>query len=213
MSVYDRRWLSVAEEAEARWGDGAPRRDAEFIALLEAIRPRLRAWVLARVRPTDRIDADDVLADTIAQAWRAWPRFEDLGPRPFASWVFRILANVLCDHQRRLELRQRKTPAVFGDPFAAACEIPDVFDLADAVTTATTAAEVVAFLQTLGRQGRALTLFAHGATYDDVAATLGYTRAAVKSAIWRARLAVQKQYGGVDALLYGAPATARPNAQ
>ena len=60
-----------------------------------ALRPLLRAFLLARVARSEVDDLDQL-------AWlRVWKSLPDADPGPFRAWLFQIARNALIDHSRK----------------------------------------------------------------------------------------------------------------
>ncbi len=63
--------------------------------------------VAARLTRNDA-DAEDLVADTIARAWRA--RESLMAPSAFPAWIFRILNNTFISDRRRASVRGQTEP-------------------------------------------------------------------------------------------------------
>jgi RNA polymerase sigma-70 factor (ECF subfamily) len=63
--------------------------------------------VAARLTRNDA-DAEDLVADTIARAWRA--RESLMAPSAFPAWIFRILNNTFVSDRRRASVRGQTEP-------------------------------------------------------------------------------------------------------
>ena len=63
--------------------------------------------VAARLTRNDA-DAEDLVADTIARAWRA--RESLMAPNAFPAWIFRILNNTFISDRRRAAVRGQTEP-------------------------------------------------------------------------------------------------------
>ena len=80
--------------------------------LLGRIRPRLVAWVAARLGLLlgSRMEAEDIVQEVLARAYQALPRFEPRGRRPFYAWLYRIADNRLRAWRERLGAAKRGLP-------------------------------------------------------------------------------------------------------
>jgi RNA polymerase sigma-70 factor (ECF subfamily) len=140
--------------------------------------PAIYRYCLRRLR--SREEAEDALQVTYLNAWRSLESgFQPADPRP---WLFQIAANVCSSNLRsmltgpRLELREPETL----DKFARANERTEILsDLTAAVR------------ELPDRQRRALVLRDwQGLAYDEIAADLAISDAAVETLIFRARRSV-----------------------
>jgi RNA polymerase sigma-70 factor, ECF subfamily len=77
-----------------------------FETQVMAILGRLHG-VAARLTRNDA-DAEDLVADTIARAWRA--RESLMAPSAFPAWIFRILNNTFISDRRRASVRGQTEP-------------------------------------------------------------------------------------------------------
>src|SRR5262245_36863961 len=84
----------------------AQRDPCHFADLYRLHFDRVYAYVARRV-PT-RLDAQDLTAEVFQQALAGLGRFEWRGV-PFAAWLYRIAANVITDHHRRV-MRDQNVP-------------------------------------------------------------------------------------------------------
>ena len=76
-------------------------RNAQFVALYEEVHQP--AWRLALYLCGRREDAEDLLAETVANAIRKFDRLRD--HTKFRSWLLKTMRNLHIDHMRR---RQRQ---------------------------------------------------------------------------------------------------------
>jgi RNA polymerase sigma-70 factor (ECF subfamily) len=91
-------------EAEERRLVEAARRDpARFADLYESFFELVYAYVVRRVQ--SRAEAEDLTAEVFHRALRSLPRFKWTGA-PFASWLFRIAANMIADRAKRAAREQ-----------------------------------------------------------------------------------------------------------
>jgi RNA polymerase sigma-70 factor (ECF subfamily) len=78
--------------------------------LLDRHRRRLRQMVAVRMDPRlrSRLDASDVVQDTLAEAHRRLPEYLQTRPLPFYPWLRQIAWNRLVDlHRRHVRSRRR----------------------------------------------------------------------------------------------------------
>lgn len=98
---------------EALVGACAQADSAALGALFERHHKRVYAF-LCRVSLTRGADAEDLLQDTFAAAWRAAPRYE--GNAPALSWLFGIAANVARNHARSKRRGARAMSVLIDQP-------------------------------------------------------------------------------------------------
>ena len=70
-----------------------------FSALFDRHRRELRAHCYRMVGSFE--DAEDLVQETFARAWRARARFRREGRWSFRAWLYRIATNVCLDHLAR----------------------------------------------------------------------------------------------------------------
>lgn len=92
----------VAAE-ERQLVESAQRDPACFADLYEKFFELVYAYVARRVR--NRVEAEDLTAEVFHRALRSLPRFKWTGA-PFASWLFRIAANMIADRAKRVAREQ-----------------------------------------------------------------------------------------------------------
>lgn len=95
---------SPSEPAAA--GDGRAEARDWFGASILAMLPDLTSTALRFTR--DRMDAEDLVAETVTKAWAGLPRLEDR--ERFRGWVFRILTNTWISHRRGRKSRPVHEP-------------------------------------------------------------------------------------------------------
>jgi len=148
-----------------------PPDDATFTALLQQAMPALRRFLL---RLTGSLaDADDLLQETLAKAWRLRASFDPTGNA--AAWLQQAAFHCFCDQRRR------STAQPAGDAASwPATPTPCPVELRD---------EVRARLQHLEPLPRALLLGFHaeGLSLQELAARHGLPVNTVKSHLHRAR--------------------------
>ena len=94
---------SAADQLDAR-SDAqlirVARRDpAAFETLFERHSMLLRQWLLAQT--SDKMVAQDLLAETFAQAWRGAPRFRGEDEHSGAAWLYGIARHLVYQYHRR----------------------------------------------------------------------------------------------------------------
>lgn len=78
----------------------AARRDpAAFETLFDRHAMVLRRWLFAQT--SDAMAAQDLLAETFAQAWRGAPRFRGEDQRSGAAWLYAIARHLVHQYRRR----------------------------------------------------------------------------------------------------------------
>jgi len=152
-----------------------------YRALLEDLGPLLTRFLRRRVRDSD--DLADAYQDTFLALHRA--RFTYQSPRPIEPWLFAIARNVVADHGRRRQRRQRHevSTEVVPEP---AMDAP----------TRDAGSELVAAMRTLpSRQREALQLLKlQGLSIREAAARVGTTPGALKLRAHRAYLALRASF-------------------
>jgi RNA polymerase sigma-70 factor, ECF subfamily len=88
---------------ERRLVEAAQRDSARFADLYENFFDVVYLYVVRRVR--SRPEAEDLTAEVFHRALRSLPRFKWTGA-PFASWLFRIAANMIADRAKRAAREQ-----------------------------------------------------------------------------------------------------------
>jgi RNA polymerase sigma-70 factor (ECF subfamily) len=172
--------------ARAREGD----LDA-FADLVRLFERRIRA-VLSRILDDER-DVDEAAQDTFVQAWRNLDRFR--GEAAPSTWLYRIAVNEALQRKRRkrLELSPLEVDDVEQRAQGGAGRTPPVdVEASDREALAFLAARVRA----LPDEARVPLVLrdVEGWSYEDVAAVLDLSVAAVKSRIHRARLQLGHDY-------------------
>jgi RNA polymerase sigma-70 factor, ECF subfamily len=161
-------------------------------------------------------DAEDVVQETYLRAWRGYRDFENRSS--VRTWLYRIATNAcltaLAHGSRRVLPSGLGAPA--GDPHAASVPAPDalwlqtipdawvVDDPASVVTSRESLRlALVASLQHLPAQQRAVLLLRDVLAFPaaDVAAMLGISSTAVKSALQRARARMQDVSPSADEVI------------
>ena len=150
---------------------------------------RHKAWLFRFIRrhAVNTEDANDILQETFASAWRALSRYDR--NRPFEIWLRRIALNKCRDQGRKQKIR--RTVFMLTHPFAdAERHVPSLTPAADTLMIAD---EALAWLQTaiaaLPAHLRApLVLTAlEGLSHKEAADVLGTNVKAIENRVARAR--------------------------
>lgn len=157
-----------------------------FDTLYRRYRRRLFRYCQQRLREPH--EAEDVVQETFARAWRALPRFE--GERRFYPWLTVIASHLCADTQRR---RARCTPVE-----ESRLSLADIghYDVEDAVLHEVDSALVTsAFSSLSARHQRVLQLReGSGWSYQRIADHEGVPIGAVETLLWRARQALKREF-------------------
>ena len=199
---------------------------AEFTQSAEPFRRELLAHCYRMLGSAD--EAEDLVQETYLRAWRAYGSFE--GRSSLRTWLYRIATNACLT---ALEQRGRRAlPSGLGGPSGApdtpppAAEpgltwvqpVPDALVISGSgdpaaivVTRESVRLALVASLQYLPPRQRAVLLLRDvlGVPAAEVAAMLGTSAVAVKSALQRARARLEEVDFGVDDLIEPADPRAR----
>jgi len=160
----------------ARLGD--PR---AFEELYELYHDRLRRFCLYQLRSSH--DAEDVVQETFARAWKALPNFagDEIYP-----WLRVIARNLCADTGRR---RARVEPVAEVEP-----GVVDGFE-ADLTRQVDIALVKAAMARLSERHRTALQWREHEElSYEEIAARAGVSLGTVESLLWRARQGLKRQY-------------------
>lgn len=162
---------------------------AEFTAIVREFRPRLRAYVLARLPASE---VDDVVAEVLMVLWRrrrSLPSSE--GER--AGWIFGVARRCVLAAGRSLR-RRAQVALVVGSVRGTAAHAEDP---ATAVEGSRGAEDLLGVLSQ--EQAVAMRLVvAEDRSVQDVAAALGISSTALTSRLHRARRALAEQRGPAD---------------
>ncbi|HWF23540.1 MAG TPA: RNA polymerase sigma factor [Acidimicrobiales bacterium] len=153
---------------------------------------RLLRFCVKRLQ--ERSEAEDVVQETFARAWRALPTFA--GDRRFYPWLTVIAGNLCTDALRR---RARLSPL---DETTMRTSDVGSYDIEDAIFQAVDAKMVTTAFENLKpRHQRVLDLRERsGWSYQRIAEEEGVGVSAVETLLWRARNALKREF----ALLAGA---------
>jgi len=151
---------------------------------------RLHRFCMQRVG--DPNDAEDVVQETFARAWRALPRFA--GERRFYPWLTVIAGNLCVDTLRR---RSRQTPVEESRLQAA-----DVgtYETEDAILQDVDSKLVAAAFGQLSERHRRVLQLREGNdwSYREIAEHEGVGITAVETLLWRARQALKREFMLLD---------------
>lgn len=174
----------------------AARRDPDaFVAVCERHIGPLRAW-LRRETHDDHVAAE-LVAETLATAWRARGRYRDPGTGSARPWLFGIARNLLrrywqagaVDRRGRARLALRVEVASAEDPFA---------DVDARLTANGSGGSLRAALASLPAEQRdALTLrVIDELEYDEIAAELAVAPTTARTRVFRALTTLRARMGG-----------------
>ncbi len=93
------------EETQAMLRRARMGNEGALDAYFERMRPRLEAWIATRLGGfiRSRLDVEDILQETLLQAFRGIPDLDLRGSQAAFAWLRRIAENRIrdaCDHQR-----------------------------------------------------------------------------------------------------------------
>lgn len=171
---------------------------AEFLAQLSPLRHQLHAYALRALNR--RHNAADVLQEVVLIAWNEYGRF--VSGTNFRAWVFRILVNVVFNHNKR---GRRETLHLDGfaddtlevsldDELAWEAILRDPDRLDDFLDE-----RIVYALGSLGSTERQCFLLCvlHGFSYKEIAGLLEIPLGTVMSHVHRARIRLRKHLAGL----------------
>ncbi|HEX4219364.1 MAG TPA: sigma-70 family RNA polymerase sigma factor [Acidimicrobiales bacterium] len=147
---------------------------------------RLLRFCVKRLQ--ERSEAEDVVQETFARAWRALPAFA--GDRRFYPWLTVIAGNLCTDALRR---RSRLSP--LDETMMGASDVGS-YDIEDAVLQDVDAKMVTTAFENLKpRHQRVLDLRERsGWSYQRIADEEGVGVSAVETLLWRARNALKREF-------------------
>jgi RNA polymerase sigma-70 factor, ECF subfamily len=168
----------------------AARRDAgAFAVLYDRHAPALARWLERRSNPDV---AQELLAETFAQAWIARRRYK-AGRGPVRAWLFGIAQHLLFGYYRRLDVedRARRRLGVSLEAYVvedaderldAAALGPELSRALDALPPATSRAVLLRVVEQLD--------------YAEIAARLGCSSQAARLKVSRGLRALRREHGG-----------------
>ncbi|MHB1834343.1 MAG: RNA polymerase sigma factor [Solirubrobacteraceae bacterium] len=162
---------------------------AAFEALFERHAMVLRQWLLAQTR--DMAVAEDLLAETFAQAWCSLRRFRGEDERSGGAWLYAIARHLLYRHYRhgRAETAARRR---LGMSTLASCD-GGIDDLPDRLDSAELGDAVREAFAALGPdQRRAIDCrVLEELSFEDVAAHAGCTSMTARTRVFRGLAALR----------------------
>lgn len=185
MTRHDDRFDIVTLVVRAREGDI----DA-FEALVDRYETKLLRFCLRTLG--DRQDAEDVVQDTLVQAWKSMNALTE--PAAFGTWIYRLASNKCTDLLRRRMAR----PSDAQDPDDMSIHADGRASVEKSVEARTALQHFSDVLQTLSSEQR-VTWVLHqmeGLSYAEVATTLGISEGSVRGRIHRARTAIMEGMEG-----------------
>jgi RNA polymerase sigma-70 factor (ECF subfamily) len=169
--------------ARARGGD-----DAAFRALVDRHAPGLYAAALSLVGRA--ADAEDLLQETFAGAFRGLGRFE--GRSSVKTWLTAILVRRAAMHRRRAGRKDARLIPLSAAAGGTAADRPSATGTVDARL------DVMDAIRSLRPEHREAIVLRElqGLSYDEMAEALGVPRGTVESRLFRARRALRERLAG-----------------
>jgi RNA polymerase sigma factor (sigma-70 family) len=172
------------------------RRDPDaFVTVCERHAGALHGWLRRQTRSDDV--AAELLAETLAEAWRVRRRFRDPGDGSAAPWLFGIARNLLSHYRRRgaVAVRARERLGLRVEPAHDPYEEVD-----ERVSTAVDPSQLEAALAALpASQREALTMRVVGEReYEEIAGELEVSPATARTRVFRALGALRARLEGGD---------------
>jgi RNA polymerase sigma factor (sigma-70 family) len=160
-----------------------------YEALVAAWLPRVRAVVRAQLG--DRPEADDAVQEAFVLAWRRLAQLS--APAAFGPWLMAIARNAAISWGRKIS---RSRLVAFSDPASGPAQTA-----AEPLSEGCEDRGLVAALARLAPAHREILHLKYeaGLRYDEIAATLGISEAAVEKRLWRARQALLAGLSGAGA--------------
>lgn len=161
-----------------------------FDQLYQRYERRLYRFCLQRVGQPH--DAEDVVQEAFARAWRALPRFA--GERRFYPWLSVIAGNLCADLLRQ---RSRLTPM---EGSAIEATDPGVYDTEDSILREVDSQLVSAAFSHLSQRHQRVLRLREGSdwSYQRIAEHEGVGVTAVETLLWRARQALKREFALLD---------------
>lgn len=140
----------------------------------------------------DPAAAEDVAAEAFQNAFAAWPRLREDDPDGVRRWIFRIARNAVVDSHRRRRRRALLLGRIGGNGHAPTADVETVAALRSELR------EVLTAVGRLGGRDRELLglRVAAGLSYAEIAATVGTTEQAARTATHRALVRVRAALEG-----------------
>ena len=169
-----------------------------FESLVAKYQDRVYSIALRMMRRPE--EAEDVTQETFLKVYRSLPAFS--GRSAFYTWIFRIAVNASLSRLRSLgRRRDHEVTAQIGsrsddDDNTAVLDPPSrEAGPMEAAEKADSSIQVQRAVDSLGDEDRAVVVLRdfEGLSYDEIAETVGSTRAAVKSRLHRARMELAKK--------------------
>lgn len=155
-----------------------------FASLVDRYETKLLRFCLRTLG--DRQDAEDVVQDTLVQAWKSLNALAE--PAAFGTWIYRLASNKCTDHLRKRMAR----PSDVQDPDDLSVHPDARASVEKSVEARTVLEHFSEVLATLSSEQR-VTWVLHqmeGLSYAEVARTLGISEGSVRGRIHRARAAI-----------------------
>jgi len=153
-----------------------------------------RVYTLALRMVNDREEAADLAQEAFFKAWQALPTFQ--GESSFATWVYRLTANLCIDWLRRQKRRQEVEPALSIDDEEAGWTEPADWgqDPQRQLEQAELSQAVARGLEALPDHHRQVLVLRElsGLSYQEIGRIMDLDIGTVKSRIARARMALRK---------------------
>lgn len=155
-----------------------PYRTAAFEALMRRHGARIRQ--LARRFSASAADAEDLTQEVMLKVFFELPRFR--GEAAFASWLWRVTANVCIDHQRRLDARPERNAGASDE------DTPEPADPRDPIAAVQARLDVERLLRQLSPEDRMVVLLRLlvGLEFAEIATATGLGLSAAKMRYTRA---------------------------
>lgn len=145
-----------------------------FGGLYEKHYDQVRRHIYYRVGSND--DADDLTAQVFLNAWRAMPRYQDMG-RPFPVWLLSIAHNLVVDHYRD---HKRQTSISIEDVIIPTGDIDDPVKLTEIKLDLEQVRIAIGMLKKRDQKQLIILRFIDGLEYPDIAAIMGKSEGAVR---------------------------------
>jgi RNA polymerase sigma-70 factor (ECF subfamily) len=151
-----------------------------FAAVYEAHAAAVYRYCLSQLG--DPCAAEDAAAEAFSKACSAWPRLAETDPDGIRRWVFAIARNAVVDSHRRRRRRARLSGRLGRNGHARGADVEAVAALRAELR------QVLAAVGELGSRDRELLglRVAAGMSYAEIAATVGTTEQAARTATHRA---------------------------